>query len=58
MLKCNKIYFFINFFRKKLLMEMIAPNSCEEISYLKKNHFENLRKERLIQKLPVIDFKI
>ena len=39
-------------------MEMIAPLTSEEMGCMNKNNYENLRKERLIQKLPVIDFKM
>lgn len=39
-------------------MEMIAPVSSEEIGFINKHNIESLRKERLIRKLPVIDFKI
>jgi hypothetical protein len=39
-------------------MEMIAPVSSEEIGFINKQNVESLRKERLIRKLPVIDFKI
>lgn len=49
--------FYSLFIRKKKLMEIISPDAAKEYIREHENKTFDLNKDRLIQKLPVIDFK-